>query len=107
MQDTQSMSAQVKTFVQQPHIFSRVNIKLQSLPDYDSLIFVLNGRKSITLLNWVQAKEIQTWRSGSTVPEISGCISGDKIVILEYEPGVRSAIRTYRMKDTSTNCNNA
>lgn len=61
----------------------------------------------MTLLNWVKSKEIQTWRRGSSNPKLSGCVSGNKIVILEYEEGIKSTIRTYKMKQPSTTCSSA
>lgn len=107
MQKKDDMPGLPQTFPQSAHLFSEIEVNLQTLPEYDSLVLVVNGPKSITLLNWVQAKEIQTWRSASTNLRVSGCISGDNIVILEYEVGSRSAIRSYILKQSSPSCEQA
>ena len=95
------------SITQSPHVFSEAEIQLQAVNTHDSLVFVINGQKAITLLNWVKSKEIQTWRVGSSTTKISGCLTEERMLILEYEVGVRSTIRGYKMKQTTSNCYSA
>lgn len=44
--------------VQYPHIFDQNKTQLQCLNDINIIVLVLNGRKSMTLLNFLHSKEI-------------------------------------------------
>ena len=68
LQHREQMPALPQTFPQLAHIFTEAQITLQSVKDFNSIALVLNGKKSVTLLNWVNSAELQTWRSGSNSP---------------------------------------
>lgn len=93
-----------RLFRQSSHFFSENEIKLQTSGEVDSLVLVLNGSTSLTLLNWVYSLEIQTWRAGSAIPQLSGCLSGDNIfVVIRRIPGQADNI-TLRQFKLNSNC---
>lgn len=102
--DRLKMVENAPLFPQKAYIFSEETIRLQATTGMDSLVLVLNGSKSVSLINWAQQRMVQQWRSGSENPKVSACIVKDKVVVLEWEPGVRSAIRGYKMNAPSGSC---
>jgi hypothetical protein len=56
-------------------------IKIKSIKDYDSLVLVSTGTKSLALINWVRETVIERWSSATF--HISGCMTGNKVLVLE------------------------
>jgi hypothetical protein len=95
-------TAEMLRVKQDPKYFDQDVIELEAVREFESLVLVLNGDKSLTLFNWVRGRPMQSWTSSSPNSiKLSGCTSKNTILILENKGLDASFIHAYKISGAS------